>query len=130
MVEPTSSPSGYQEGHLGPPPSMTATALIAPFDFARTRKDVGVVSAAHRIVRVAVAADVRGADPAVSIAPLVRAWCQGRLPLLHRTSHHGERLHLLLASTLEEIADQVTSARTAAAIRAAAAQISNATVAA
>lgn len=109
---------------------MTATALLAQFDFARAPKDVGVISAAHRIVRVAVAADVRGADPAVAIAPLVRAWCHGRLPLLRRTSHHGERLHQLLATTLDEIAAQVTSARAAAAIRAAAAEIADATVAA
>jgi len=109
---------------------MTTAALVAPFDFARERKDVGVVSAAHRIVRVAVAADVRGADPAVSIAPLVRAWCHGRLPLLHRTSHHGPRLHQLLASTLDDIARQVTSPSAAAAIRDAAARIAEATAAA
>ncbi|MGD9961196.1 hypothetical protein [Nocardioides sp.] len=102
---------------------MTATALIAPFDFAREPRDVGVVSAAHRIVRIAVAAEVRGADPARSIAPLVRAWCHGRLPLLHRTSHHGQRLHDLLASSLEEIAGQVHGPRAAAALRDAAAEI-------
>ncbi|CUR54095.1 hypothetical protein NOCA2120128 [metagenome] len=105
---------------------MTATALIAPFDFAREPRDVGVVSAAHRIVRVAVAAEVRGADPAKSIAPLVRAWCHGRLPLLRRTSHHGERLQLLLASTLHEIAGQVQGQRAAAALRDAADQIDTA----
>jgi hypothetical protein len=102
--------------------SMT-TALLAPLDFARDRPDVGVVSAAHRIVRVAVTAEVRGADPAISIAPLVHAWCHRRLPLLHRTSLRGARLHLLLASNLEEMAGQVTGARSAAAIRAAAAKI-------
>ena len=85
------------------------------------------MSAAHRIVRVAVAAEVRGADPAVSIAPLVQAWCHRRLPLLRRTSQRGERLHTLLASNLEEIAGQVTGQRSAAAIRAAAAQIMEAT---
>jgi hypothetical protein len=105
--------------------SMTATALIAPFDFARDRRDVGVVSAAHRIVRVAVAAEVRGADPQKSIAPLVRAWCHGRLPLLHRTSHHGERLHHLLASTLLEIAAAVHQPRAARALRDAAEQIAD-----
>jgi hypothetical protein len=102
--------------------SMTS-ALLAPLDFARDRPDVRVVSAAHRIVRVAVAAEVRGADPAVSIAPLVQAWCHRRLPLLHRTSQHGARLHLLLASNLEEIAGQVTGERSAAAIRDAASRI-------
>ena len=108
--------------------SMTS-ALLAPLDFARERPDVRVVSAAHRIVRVAVAAEVRGADPAVSIAPLVQAWCHRRLPLLRRTSQRGERLHRLLASNLEEIAGQVTGQRSAAAIRAAAAQIMQATAA-
>jgi hypothetical protein len=105
--------------------SMT-TALLAPLDFVRDRPDVGVVSAAHRIVRVAVAAEVRGGDPAVSIAPLVRAWCHGRLSLLRRTSHHGPRMQALLASHLDEIAGQVTGARAAQAIHAAAAQIRDA----
>ncbi len=102
---------------------MTAIALIAPLDFAREPRDVGVVSAAHRIVRVAVAAEVRGADPVKSIAPLVRAWCHGRLPVLRRTSHHGERLHHLLASTLREVADQVRGPQAAAALRDAADEI-------
>ncbi|KQY64502.1 MULTISPECIES: hypothetical protein [unclassified Nocardioides] len=87
------------------------------------RQEISIVCTAHRMVRVAVTADARGADPARSIAPLVRGWCHGRLPLLRRTSHHSEELLWLLARTLDEIADQVPRPHAAAALRAAAAEI-------
>ncbi|WP_067429492.1 hypothetical protein [Nocardioides jensenii] len=90
------------------------------------RQEIGIVCTAHRIVRVAVAADARGVDPARSIAPLVRAWCHGRLPLLRRTTHHSDQLQWLLARTLDEIADQVTRARASEALHAAAVEIARA----
>lgn len=87
------------------------------------RQEISVVCTAHRMVRVTVAAEARGSDPARSLAPLVRAWCQVRMPLLRRTTHHSEQLQWLLATTLDEITGQVTRQRSAAALRAAAREI-------
>ncbi|QIX26674.1 hypothetical protein ncot_08700 [Nocardioides sp. JQ2195] len=90
------------------------------------REEISVVCTAHRMVRVAVAAEASGKDPLRSLAPLVRGWCHGRLPVLRRTSHHSEQLQWLLVSTLDEIAGQVTRERSAAALRAAAREIARA----
>ncbi|KRF17208.1 hypothetical protein ASG90_07825 [Nocardioides sp. Soil797] len=90
------------------------------------REEISVVCTAHRMVRVAVAAEANGKDPARSLAPLVRGWCHGRMPVLRRTTHHSAQLQWLLAITLDEIAGQVTRERSAAALRAAAREIANA----
>ena len=87
------------------------------------RQEISIVCTAHRMVRVAVTADARRGEPERSLAPLVRGWCHGRLPVLRRTSHHAEQLQLLLAETLDNIADQVSRPRAAKALRAAAAEI-------
>lgn len=86
-----------------------------------------MVCTAHRMVRVAVAAEASGSDPARSLAPLVRGWCQGRMPVLRRTTHHSEQLQWLLATTLDEIAGQVSRGRAAEALRAAAREIAQST---
>lgn len=87
------------------------------------RQEINVVCTAHRMVRVAVAAEAEGSDPARSLAPLVRGWCHGRMPVLRRTSHHSEQLQWLLVTTLDEIADQLSRERSARALRDAAREI-------
>lgn len=87
------------------------------------RQEISVVCTAHRMARVAVAAEAEGSDPARSLAPLVRGWCHGRMPVLRRTTHHSEELQWLLVTTLDELAGQITRQRSAAAIRSAAREI-------